>query len=64
MLILAIECSGIGGSVALFQEDRPLCYQELPPEQNSIQSLAVTIRCILDRFQAGEFASRSENVAG
>ena len=47
MLHLAIECSGIAGSVALFDADRQLDYRILPSHLSSIQSLAVTIRDVL-----------------
>jgi tRNA threonylcarbamoyladenosine biosynthesis protein TsaB len=47
MLILAIECSGIAGSVALFSGEREICCQELPPQKSSVMSLSLTIRDVL-----------------
>lgn len=52
MLILAIECSGITGSVALFRDDEPLDYLDLPPHQSSVMSLSLTIQAILANSSA------------
>ncbi len=40
---LAIECSGFGGSVSLFDDDLEVISQELPRDQGSVQSLAPAI---------------------
>ncbi len=47
MLHLAIECSGIVGSVALWEADLPLARLELPSHQSSIQTLASTLQQLL-----------------
>lgn len=47
MLNLAIECSGIGGSVALCERDRPLAVRSLPENLGSVQTLAVTVASIV-----------------
>ncbi len=43
MLHLAIECSGIVGSVALFDDDLPLGQLDLANDKSSIQTMAPTI---------------------
>lgn len=47
MLHLAIECSGIVGSVALWEAALPLARLELPNHQSSIQTLAATVQQLL-----------------
>ncbi len=40
MLNLAIECSGIGGSIAVFEGDAVLAMVQLPAPQSSVQTLS------------------------
>lgn len=47
MLHLAIECSGIVGSVALWEAALPLARLELPSHQSSIQTLATNLQQLL-----------------
>ncbi len=50
MLNLAIECSGVAGSVALFDREHFLAQRMLPAEMGSVRSLAATIQEMLNDF--------------
>jgi len=50
MLNLAIECSGIAGSVALFEGGLLLTEISLPSEVGSVRSLAATIETVLKKW--------------
>lgn len=47
MRILAIESTGLTGSVALLEQDRLLAERDLPQDQRSAQSLVPTIQSVL-----------------
>lgn len=49
MLNLAIECSGVAGSVALYAGHDLLVAHQLPPEIGSVQTLAATIQRLLSQ---------------
>lgn len=53
MLNLAIECSGVAGSVALAERDRISAVLTLPEETASVQSLTPSIRALLESSLAG-----------
>jgi tRNA threonylcarbamoyl adenosine modification protein YeaZ len=54
MLNLAIECSGIAGSVALFDGGQFLTEISLPNEEGSVRSLAAAIEAVLKTWVWGE----------
>jgi tRNA threonylcarbamoyl adenosine modification protein YeaZ len=59
MYHLAIECSGFQGSLASFEDTRPISEVSLPAEASSVQSLAPAIYGVLaqDRRQKPDFIS-------
>lgn len=48
MLQLAIECSGLGGSIALFDSDQLIHACQLPGSQGNVETLAPAINDLLD----------------
>jgi tRNA threonylcarbamoyladenosine biosynthesis protein TsaB len=58
MLQLAIECSGIHGSIAMLSKSETIGLASLPTDRSSVQSLAATVKALLHQHaRSPEFIS-------
>lgn len=57
MLHLAIECSGMHGSVSLLDDSTPIRVQDLRTDLSSVQGFALAVQAVVHRVQLPEFIS-------